>query len=77
MDLYVLGSQILDNNEAIDQRAADRMFVYIDEIDAEDDPADCTVWGKANPSLGKLLDIEDLRMSGRGSKTIRPSGAIL
>lgn len=60
MDFYVLGSQILDDTGAISQRAADRMFVYIDEIDEDDDPADPACWGKANPSLGVLLDLEDL-----------------
>lgn len=60
MDFYVLGSQILDDTGAISQRAADRMFVYIDEIDENDDPADPSCWAKANPSLGALLDIEDL-----------------
>lgn len=60
MDFYVLGSQILDDTGAISQRAADRMFVYIDEIDEDDDPNDPSCWAKANPSLGALLDIEDL-----------------
>lgn len=61
MDFYVLGGQILDNTGAISQRAADRTFVYIDEIDEEDDPNDPECWAKANPSLGVLLDIEDLK----------------
>ena len=60
MDFYILGCQILDNTGAIAQRAADRTFVYIDEIDEEDDPSNPDCWGKANPSLGVLLDIEDL-----------------
>lgn len=60
MDFYVLGSQILAGDEAISKRAADRMFVYIDEIDEDDDPSDPACWPKANPSLGYLLDIEDL-----------------
>lgn len=61
MDFYILGGQILDNTGAIAQRAADRTFVYIDEIDEDDDPGDSECWGKANPSLGVLLDIEDLK----------------
>lgn len=61
MDFYILGGQILDNTGAIAQRAADRTFVYIDEIDEDDDPANPDCWGKANPSLGVLLDIEDLK----------------
>lgn len=60
MDYYVLGSNILDDSGAISQRAADRTFVYIDEIDEEDDPNDTSCWAKANPSLGTLLDLDDL-----------------
>lgn len=60
MDLYVLGGQILDDNGAISPIVADRMFVYIDEIDEDDDPDDISCWGKANPSLGKLIMLEDL-----------------
>lgn len=60
MDYYVLGCNILDNNGAIDERAADRTFVYIDEIDENDSPDDPSCWCKANPSLGKLLSMEDL-----------------
>lgn len=60
MDFYVLGSQILENTGAISPRASDRMFVYIDEIDEEDDPANPECWPKANPSLGSLLDMDDL-----------------
>jgi phage terminase large subunit-like protein len=60
MDYYVLGGNILDNTGAMEQRAADRFFVYIDEIDEGDDPEDTGCWGKANPSLGALFLIEDL-----------------
>jgi phage terminase large subunit-like protein len=60
MDYYVLGGKILDNDPAISKRASDRMFVYIDEIDEEDDPDDVSCWGKANPSLGVLLNQDDL-----------------
>jgi phage terminase large subunit-like protein len=60
MDYYVLGGKILDNDPAISKRASDRMFIYIDEIDEGDDPDDVTCWGKANPSLGVLLDLDDL-----------------
>ncbi len=61
MDFYVLGGNILDDAGAVSERASDRIFVYIDEIDEGDDPEDVTCWGKANPSLGALLDVEDLR----------------
>ena len=60
MELYVLGGNILDGSAAIAQRAADRVFVYIDEIDEGDDPEDESCWGKANPSLGVLLNLDDL-----------------
>lgn len=70
MDFYILGGQILDNTGAIAQRATDRMFVYIDEIDEGDDVEDYSCWGKANPSLGALLDIEDLKDEWERVKTI-------
>lgn len=60
MDYYILGGNILDDCGAIAQRAADRIFVYIDEIDEDDQPEDPSCWAKANPSLGTLLDMEDL-----------------
>lgn len=60
MDYYILGGKILDNDPAISKRASDRMFVYIDEIDEGDEPDDVSCWGKANPSLGVLLDLDDL-----------------
>lgn len=60
MDLYILGGQILAQDEAISPIVSDRMFVYIDEIDEQDDPDDYTCWGKANPSLGALLNLDDL-----------------
>ena len=70
MDFYVLGGQILARTGAISSRAADRMFVYIDEIDEGDNPADPSCWPKANPSLGKLLDIEDLKDEWERVRTI-------
>lgn len=60
MDLYLLGCDILDDSGAISKRASDRVFVYIDEIDEDDSVDDTSCWIKANPSLGKLLDLDDL-----------------
>lgn len=60
MDYYRLGSDILNQSDAIAARAADRVFVYIAEIDEGDDPDDTDCWYKANPSLGKLLQLDDL-----------------
>ena len=52
MDYYILGGKILDDDPAISKRASDRMFVYIDEIDEDDDPDDVSCWGKAILALG-------------------------
>jgi phage terminase large subunit-like protein len=60
MDHYQLGTNILAELGAISQRAADRVFIYIAEIDENDDPANIDCWKKANPSLGKLLMLDDL-----------------
>lgn len=60
MDLYILGSKILAKDQAVAEVVSDRMFVYIDEIDETDDPDDVSCWGKANPSLGSLLILDDL-----------------
>lgn len=49
---------------------ADRMFTFIAELDATDDPDDYTVWIKANPSLGVLLEMKDLREAWEKSKLI-------
>lgn len=70
MDYYILGGNILDDCGAIAQRAADRIFVYIDEIDEDDKPEDPSCWAKANPSLGALLDMEDLLDEWERVKTI-------
>lgn len=70
MDFYVLGGSILDDSGAVERRAADRTFVYIDEIDEEDDPGDPSCWGKANPSLGTLLHMEDLLDEWARSKAV-------
>jgi phage terminase large subunit-like protein len=39
----------------------DSFFAYIAELDEGDSPADETVWIKANPSLGVLVQIEGIR----------------
>ena len=70
MDLYVLGGQILANTGAVSSIVADRMFVYIDEIDEEDDPDNISCWGKANPSLGALLNLEELVAKWERSKMV-------
>ena len=70
MDLYMLATNILGGSEAISQRAADRVFCYVDEIDENDQPDDVSCWGKANPSLGRLLDLQDLIDEWERVKTI-------
>jgi len=40
---------------------ADRWFAYIATVDDGDDWQDELAWRKANPSLGVVLQIEDLR----------------
>lgn len=49
---------------------ADRMFAFIAELDEHDDPEDDRTWIKANPSLGVLLKIEDLRETWERDKHI-------
>ena len=60
MDFYVTGGHILAGDKGIDKRVADRTFVYIAEIDEGDAPENPDCWGKANPSMGTLLHLEDL-----------------
>ena len=45
----------------IPHETADRWFAYVATVDEGDDWQDERVWHKANPSLGTLLKIEDLR----------------
>ena len=70
MDYYILGQNILDDSGAIEKRAADRLFVYIDEIDKDDKVGDSSCWGKANPSIGALLELDDLIDEWERVKTI-------
>ncbi|MEE1440946.1 MAG: terminase TerL endonuclease subunit [Christensenellales bacterium] len=52
------------------EEVADRMFAFIAELDEHDDPEDDSTWIKANPSLGVLLKIEDLRETWERDKHI-------
>lgn len=60
MDYYALFSNAMEDGE-LDQMIADKMFAFICEIDDNDQPDDWKAWVKANPSLGVLLDIDQLR----------------
>ncbi len=46
---------------ALRPEIADRMFAFICELDEGDDVEDSDLWIKANPSLGVLLDLEQLK----------------
>lgn len=58
-NFYTLFSDALIPGK-LNQATADRMFSFICELDAEDDIEDPALWIKANPSLGRLLKLEDL-----------------
>ena len=49
---------------------ADRMFAFICELDEDDDIEDSSLWIKANPSIGVLLDLEQLKNDWERSKHI-------
>ena len=65
--LYHLFSDALDEG-ILEAEVADRMFAFICELDAGDDVDDETAWVKANPSLGTLLSLDDLREDWQRSK---------
>lgn len=65
--LYHLFSDALEDG-VLQAEVADRMFTFICELDPEDDIDDESNWIKANPSLGTLLHIEDLREDWQRSK---------
>lgn len=47
---------------------ADRMFAFICELDEHDDIEDSSLWIKANPSLGVLLDLHQLELDWARAK---------
>ena len=49
---------------------ADRMFTFICELDETDDIEDSSLWIKANPSIGQLLDLEQLKADWERCKHI-------
>ena len=49
---------------------ADRMFTFICELDDKDPVEDTSTWIKANPSLGVLLDLEQLKGDWERSKHV-------
>lgn len=52
------------------ESVADRMFGYIAELDEGDDPEDSSKWIKANPSLGTLLKLDELKDQWNRAKMI-------
>ena len=56
---YKLFSDALDE-DILPESVSDRLFTFICELDAEDDIEDTSCWIKANPSLGVLLNLDDL-----------------
>jgi len=49
---------------------ADRMFAYIAELDENDDPNDSDTWPKANPSMGVLVHMSDLKEQWERAKLV-------
>ena len=68
VDDYRRGDQILKG--IYPEELADRELVLIYELDAEDDPADTETWIKANPSLGVLLEPDDLKSTWESSRLV-------
>lgn len=57
---YQLFSSALEEDK-LDRLVSDQLFALIYELDEDDDVEDYTKWIKANPSLGVLLRLEDMR----------------
>jgi phage terminase large subunit-like protein len=70
MELYQIASDVLNDTGAIKQSVADRIFCYIAEIDETDNPDDSEKWIKANPSIGAMLDLEDLKNDWERAKLV-------
>ena len=57
-------------NGTLKPEVADRMFAYIAELDAKDDPDDASTWVKANPSLGVTLQLDELEKQWERNKLV-------
>ena len=51
-------------------QVSDRMFGFICELDEGDDPDDSATWIKANPSLGVLLQLDELKEQWERAKKV-------
>lgn len=69
VDLYNLFTSALYEG-LLSPDVADRLFFFGAELDKEDKIDDPAVWPKANPSIGPLLDIEDLKADWERCKAI-------
>ena len=57
-------------NGTLKPEVADRMFAFICELDAGDDPDDASTWAKANPSLGVTLQLDELKKQWERNKLV-------
>lgn len=57
---YNRAKSILDGDGAVDEAVADRFLAILYELDDNAEIDDPTMWIKANPALGVLLDLDDL-----------------
>ena len=68
MDYYQLACNMLDGQ--LRPEVADRLFALIYELDGGDSVDDASAWIKANPSMGVLLDAEQLREDWERAKLV-------
>lgn len=68
MYYYGLFGDAMEGN--LRPEVADRMFAFIAELDPEDDYEDSSLWIKANPAIGVLLDLETLKADWARCKQI-------
>ncbi len=54
----------------LDPLVADRLFAMMYEMDEDDDIEDSSLWIKANPSLGTLLSLDEMRIKWATAKHI-------
>lgn len=54
----------------LSSEVSDRMFGFICELDEGDEPDDSSNWIKANPSLGRLLHLEELERQWERAKAV-------
>ena len=55
------GTKVLDGDPSVTQEAADEFCPFIFSLDLKDDWKDEKNWVKANPSLGYILKLDDIR----------------